>query len=422
MKKEDILREQTGLINPDEYIIKRIDELSIIVSKELAVKLKQKKIKADVFVGGSVGKGTIIKREKYDIDIFVRFDNSYNTKKISDILQGIVGKKARRIHGSRDYYQISDYEKENIIIEIIPVIKIKNPEQAHNITDLSYFHVNYVTKRIKKNKKLKDEIKLAKSFSYFQGCYGAESYINGFSGYALELLIIHYGSFLNFIKAIAKFPDKKKIIIDSEKFYKNKQEVIKKLNISKTKSPIILIDPTYKERNALAGLNHETYIKFKNACKKFLKKPDENFFEKRNIRDKFKKDKNVKIISIKTTKQTGDIAGTKSKKFFNFFVNTLNKSFDVKKSDYEYVEEKNLAYYYFVIKKKKDSIKKGPNIDSIKNFNNFKKHHRNYFVKSNIAYAKIKHPQNFEDFFKNFVKNNKRIIKDMSIKEIKIVR
>ncbi|MBD3252791.1 hypothetical protein GF386_03610, partial [Candidatus Pacearchaeota archaeon] len=54
------------------------------------------------------------------------------------------------------------------------------------MTDLSYFHVNHILKKIKKNKNLSDEIRLAKKFAYSQNCYGAESYIHGFSGYALE--------------------------------------------------------------------------------------------------------------------------------------------------------------------------------------------------------------------------------------------
>ena len=38
-----------------------------------------------------------------------------------------------------------------VCIEIIPVLKIKNPQDAENVTDLSYFHVNHVSKCIKKN-------------------------------------------------------------------------------------------------------------------------------------------------------------------------------------------------------------------------------------------------------------------------------
>lgn len=53
-----------------------------------------------------------------------------------------------------------------------------------------------------------DEIKIAKAFCHATGCYGAESYIKGFSGYALELLIYHYKSFQSFVKAMTKVNEK----------------------------------------------------------------------------------------------------------------------------------------------------------------------------------------------------------------------
>ncbi len=63
---------------------------------------------------------------------------------------------------------------------------------------------------------------LAKTFAHACDCYGAESYINGFSGYALELLICHYKTFSKFLKEIIKI-DNNQIIIDDAKFYKTKK-------------------------------------------------------------------------------------------------------------------------------------------------------------------------------------------------------
>ena len=216
--------------------------------------------------------------------------------------------------------KINELVKENIIIEIIPVLKIKKPEQAVNVTDLSFFHVNYIVDKLKENKKLIDEIRLAKTFTHAQNSYGAESYIHGFSGYALELLICHYGTFLRFIQKMVELNIKKeKLIIDDNKFYKNNNQVMTELNQSKRNSPIILIDPTFKERNALSSLSRETFYKFQNDCKSFLKNPSNKYFIKKEISEEFKT-YNPIIISIKTNKQAGDIAGTKSKKFFNFLI------------------------------------------------------------------------------------------------------
>ena len=221
--------------------------------KKFEKKLKILKINAEVFVGGSFAKNTVIKKDYYDVDVFIRFDKKYGNEEISKltgkILKGFVNVSI--IHGSRDYFRVKI--SPSFFIEIIPVRKIKNPKDAENITDLSYSHVNYIKRKIK-SQKLLDEMKLAKMFCYANHCYGAESYIKGFSGYSLELLIYYYGSFLKFIKTISKMENK--IVLDIEKQYKNKQEILMDLNSSKLKSPIVLIDPTYKQRNTLAALSH----------------------------------------------------------------------------------------------------------------------------------------------------------------------
>ncbi len=413
-----ILKKQIELIKPNSKNINRIKTITNDFVRNLEKKLKSKNIHADVFIGGSLAKKTIVKKKKYDVDIFVRFDRKYEDDEISKILGKILN-KAKRIHGSRDYYKTII---KGIIFEIIPVIKINKTGEARNITDLSYFHVNYINKIINKNKKLADEILLAKTFTHTQNCYGAESYIHGFSGYSLELLICYYRSFLKFIKEISKAETKnERIIIDDKKFYKNKNEVLRELNESKIQSPIILIDPTFKERNALAGLSKETFEKFKENCRKFLKNPDEKFFKVKDIKEELKRKYKNKLIilEVKTSKQAGDIAGSKSKKFFEFFALGLEREFIAKLKEFEYDDNKNLACFYFVVEKKKDEINRGPPVTAVENLKNFKKAHPKAFIKKNFAYAKIKHNLSFEEFVKRFKNKNKKIIKEMSVKNIK---
>ena len=419
MKINQILKQELEEIKPSKKTLKEIKQTANDFCKYLSSDLKKKKIKADVFIGGSLAKNTLVKKDKFDIDIFIRFDSKYEDKEISGLLGKVLGKKVKKIHGSRDYYQLIVH---GIIFELIPVIKISKPEHARNITDLSYFHVNYINKKIRKSKKLADEILLAKTFCHAQNCYGAESYIRGFSGYALELLIIHYKSFLKFIKEILKI--KEQTLIDSEKKYKNKQEVFIELNEAKLQSPIILIDPTFKQRNALAGLSQQTLDKFKENCKKFLKNPSGDFFEEKDIKQELErkyKDK-LNILTIKTSKQPGDIAGTKSKRFFEFFVSRLEKEFKIKVNEFDYNEKKNIANLYFVVNKKKEEIKKGPPVTAVHNLTRFKKAHKNAFIKKHIAYAKIKHDLNLNQFMKIFLRKDKKIIKEMCVKKVELIR
>ncbi|MDD5193820.1 MAG: nucleotidyltransferase domain-containing protein [Candidatus Nanoarchaeia archaeon] len=420
MKKEldSILDKEIEKIKIDEKTFDEINKMGLEFISDLRSRIKKKNIKAEVFVGGSLAKNTMIKKDSndlYDIDVFVRFDKKYPENKLSEFLLKLMDKNAIKVHGSRDYFQIT---KRNIRIEIIPVRKIKNPRLAENVTDLSYFHVNYVVNKIKKNKRLGQEIMLAKAFAYAQNCYGAESYIRGFSGYALELLICHYGTFLKFIQEISK--SKERIIIDDSKFYRKKEELLMEMNESKTFSPIILVDPTFKERNALAGLSRDTFDIFKKSCTAFLTNPDSEFFIKKNVYDEIKNNKNLKIILVKTNKQKGDIAGTKSKKFFDFFSNNVKKEFIVKKAEFEYDDKKNIASFYFVVDKKEDEIIKGPPINIADHLTGFKKAHPDAFIKNNFAYAKLSHNLDFEEFLKRFLEKDKKIIKEMGIKEVRL--
>ncbi len=418
-----ILKEILEKTKPSDEELRNIKKNVESFSREIKEKIKKSKIDAEIFVGGSFAKGTVIKKGKYDVDVFIRYDKKYNNKEISEITGKLLGQSERIsvIHGSRDYFRIS-YGKD-FFIELIPVKKIKNPKEHENITDLSYLHVKYINKKIK-NKNILDEIKIAKAFCYANGCYGAESYIHGFSGYSLELLVSYYKGFEKFIKAMAKV-GKEKLIIDIEKQFKNKKDVLMDLNSSKLNSPIILIDPTYKQRNVLAALSNETFCKFRKACEEFISNPSEKNFEvKKEDINKIKEDsikKGFEFISIetRTNKPDGDIAGSKLLKFYNYLGKEIERFFIIKNKGFSY-EEGKVAEIFFVVESKKEIIYSGPYPDDDKNVLNFKKEHKETYEKEDRLYAREKVNIKIKEFIENWKLKNKKIIKEMYIEEIKV--
>jgi len=156
------------------------------------------KIKIDdakLELGGSYAKDTFL-RGNHDIDVFVKFPYKlYRDKDLSEILGKRLSRKHKRVHGSRDYFQL---QKNGYTFEFIPVLDIKDSSQAKNITDVSPLHKKWVREHLKNP----DEVRLIKKFCRAQNVYGAESYIKGFSGYVLEILIVHYGSFFNLGKLL----------------------------------------------------------------------------------------------------------------------------------------------------------------------------------------------------------------------------
>lgn len=416
-----ILKKQLELISPDNEEIKGMNKKANEMIKIISNNLKKNKISAQVFIGGSFAKKTMIRKDKYDVDLFIRFDKKYvsydENGKLSDLLEKSLPKNAKRIHGSRDYFNIVDG---NLTFEIIPTIKVNDPLLARNITDLSYFHVNYTSKKINANPRLVNEIRLAKAFAYFADCYGAESYINGFSGYALELLIIHYKSLINFMKAILEVDLKKgKIIIDDEKYYKNKKLILREINESKLHSPIIVIDPTFKQRNALAALSDETFFKFQKACRMFLAAPSDKFFVVKDKEGDMRKKFGESLIELKLTtdKQAGDIAGTKLKKFYGFFIRELERYFNIEKSEFVYDEDNNVGNIYLAIKQKKEIVFHGPPIEMKEPLAKFKKEHKNIKVIKGQAFAYEK-SIDFDGFMNLFKNQKQKIIEEMDIREI----
>ncbi len=417
----EILKGVLNSIRLKDNEVKSIDNSLKDFTDKIGKSIKKSRLNVEVFVGGSFAKKTMIKKGNYDVDIFLRFDKKYS-ENISRLAENLLkGLKKEKIHGSRDYFRVGSGE--NVLFEIIPVIRIKKPEEARNITDLSFFHVNYVKKF---PKKLFDEIIIAKAFCHANNCYGAESYIRGFSGYALELLVYHYGGFLKFVKAMTKINVKEKTVIDVGKKFKNKNEVLMDINSAKLQSPIVLVDPTYRQRNALAALSTETLKKFQKACKSFLKNPNIRFFEKKDIDfERMKKESKKRgfdfvLVKAKTEKQPGDIAGSKLLKFHNYLSKEIEKYFYIKGKEFSY-QKGSLAIYAFSAKSRKEIIHKGPSVNDKNNVQKFKKRHKNVFVKSQRVYSKEKVKSDVKEFVSDWKRKNKDRLKEMHIIGLEVV-
>ncbi len=351
---------------------------------------------AKVILGGSVAKGTFF-TSKTDIDVFVQFDyDLYKSKssKLSDLLQlalklSFPKTKINRVHGSRDYFQL---QHEGYLFEIVPILLISQSSKAINITDISPLHALWVNKQ---PNEIKNQIRLAKQFAKAQGCYGAESYIGGFSGYVLEILTIHYKSFHKLIEASQKW--KKTTIIDVENYHKGK-DIFMEIDIAKLNSPIIVVDPVDKYRNASAALNKEKFNQFKTAAKQYLKSSNSSFFENQEISIQLateiatKNKRNLIYIEIGPLVGKQDVIGCKLLKVFDFLKVKLN-GFAIKESNWSWEPEQPGKFYLCTAKKQlpKELIKQGPPITMVDAVTNFKKKNfkNEIYEEAGIIYAKV---------------------------------
>ncbi len=382
--------------------IKPADKEELLVSLKVTsfLELLKKEVKNnEVIIGGSFAKGTWLKGN-HDIDVFIAFKNN---EEMSNTLEKSIKKsfkKVERIHGSRDYFLV---KYKGLNFELVPVLKIEKAEAAENITDVSPMHVYWVKKN--SNSFLNDEIRVAKYFLKVHGFYGAETYIGGFSGYVVEILVIHYNGFLKFIKGAAEWKQGKIIDIEGKNKFTNEQ-----------KFPLIVIDPVQPERNAAAALTGEKFNALVELCKTMNKKQEEFYFKEKKVNIK----KYDLVFKVKVLKGNKDVVGTKILKVFEKIKFQLAaKDFEIVDAGWSWKEE---AYLYYNVKKKQLSNyiqHNGPPLHLVQDVESFKNKYKNYKIKNEGKRISVELPRkikNLRDFTKEILKDEYIKIRIKSIK------
>jgi len=371
----DVIATMHAAVLPSRAYAQKIKHVQSSVLKKLRMK------DATAVLGGSGAKNTWLEGAN-DIDVYVKFAYAKYKDKSQDISRRLYRHLRKQfpkisiLHGSRDYFQI---KRDGFTVEIVPILAIRKATEAKNITDFSQFHVRYVTGHIKKRKQLAQDIRLAKVLTKANNLYGAESHIKGFSGYVLELLVIHYKSFINLVRAAAQW--KQTTVIGSVR-------AADRLNWAKKLSPLRLIDPVQPDRNAAAALSSEQYKKFITLCKRFMRKPAVDLFVPKDVDiARLKRKGHLLTITAVPTRKKKDVAGAKALKAFGSLVKGLD-AFGVVDSVFDYRD--GVATYYIVVQKKtlpKMYKQMGPPIDNTNAIALFRKAHKGVALRKD---AKVK--------------------------------
>ncbi|MFW6310927.1 MAG: nucleotidyltransferase domain-containing protein [Nanoarchaeota archaeon] len=401
-----------------EEVLKSIkpDEKPLIIAQKFISRLNklllENNISAKAVLGGSMAKNTFLKND-FDADVFVKFDTKYKGRDISKLLKDILinNFEFEVVRGSRDYFHV--FEK--ILFELIPVLDVSRIEDAENVIDMSPLHVEYFKR---KGKGLEDEVRLLKQFMKANRVYGAESFVNGFSGHVVDLLVIKYGSFLNVLKASLKWSNI--VVIDLERKLK---DPLMELDKSKISGPLVIVDPVQDARNAAAALGFDCFNSFIKSAKSFLNAPTINFFEKESAYDiiiKKKRDEDLFEFLVEPLRGNDDIAGTKILKVLEFINNKL-KFFDFTVSDFEWDFGRPSHAYFLIERGKLNPVKvvRGPPIRVKSHCDAFKSKHNDVFEKDGFLYANIKRDfVHAKDALKNIIEDEyvKSRVKNISFK------
>ena len=86
-KINSVLKEVIEKVRPNEGEMKELDNLLKNFLTRLKSRIKSLKIDAEIFIGGSYAKKTMIRKDKYDIDVFLRFDKKYGEDIINSTIE-----------------------------------------------------------------------------------------------------------------------------------------------------------------------------------------------------------------------------------------------------------------------------------------------------------------------------------------------
>jgi tRNA nucleotidyltransferase (CCA-adding enzyme) len=209
---------------------------------------------------GSFPRNTWLKGN-LEIDLFILFPESYSEEELEkiglEIGRKVVDRWEERF-ASHPYVHgwVGDVE-----VDVVPCYRIKG-NKIISAVDRTPLHHEWVKDRIKGKE---DDVRLLKSFLKAGGIYGAEYAVRGFSGYLCELLILHYGSFKELVKAACGW--RRGLVID---ILAGKE--------SEGKAPLFVVDPVDAKRNVAANLSLDNMAKFVERCRDFYLKPSVEFF------------------------------------------------------------------------------------------------------------------------------------------------
>ena len=246
-------------IKPNEDEISRIQRSAERLRALASDYALRNGIEAEIKLVGSVAKGTFLSDP--DLDLLMMFPEGVPRSEVNRI--GLLAGEDL-LHGQRLFSE-HPYTRgvfEGMDVDLVPCYRLRTTERLQTAVDRTPFHTDFVRSRMDDD--MRDEVRLLKKFMKGIEAYGAEPNTRGFSGYACELLVIHYGGFRKVLEAAAGWKEGMTIAIDG----KGPAMI----------GPIVMYDPVDPKRNVTSAVHIDTFATLITAAKAYLREPDERFF------------------------------------------------------------------------------------------------------------------------------------------------
>jgi tRNA nucleotidyltransferase (CCA-adding enzyme) len=276
---QKIAERALALVRPTEREEMLLSQKAELIISKTGMAARQFSEVKEVELGGSFAKGTWLPGQA-DLDIFLKLDPSTPEDRFEEI--GLkVGAEATKGHPRGKKYAQHPYTEadfDGVKVNIVPCYDVE-PKKWKSAADRSPFHVELVKKMPHEQK---DQVRLLKRFMNGIGVYGAEIEVEGFSGYAAEVLIIQHRDLLGVLGAFAAI----------------KRQSDEKL--------LRLPDPVDPSRDLARAISSEKIGRMVLASRKFLGKPSITYFHRLGGKGRPAMRKNVVALVFSHTKLSED--------------------------------------------------------------------------------------------------------------------
>ncbi|MDP7078642.1 MAG: CCA tRNA nucleotidyltransferase [Candidatus Undinarchaeales archaeon] len=268
MDVDELVAEIRSELVPEPLEAERIRSLAKRVLATGIDQASQLGMSARPVLVGSVAKGTWLPGAR-DVDVFLLFPQELSREALREhglalgqAVVGALGGTATVAYAEHPYVK---GEVDGFAVDLVPAYQVDAATKKVSSVGRTPFHTKFVCGRISESQR--GEVRLLKRFCTGCDLYGADTRTQGLSGYLCELLVLHYGSFIDVLEAVAVWEPP--VIIDIED---HRDEGIR------FSEPVLVIDPVDPRRNVAAALSSENLHIFSLAARDFLGKPNRQFF------------------------------------------------------------------------------------------------------------------------------------------------
>ncbi len=217
---------------------------------------------SDVIMAGSAARGTNL-RGSSDVDIFIIYPRDVPRNVMEAEALGIGKSLSSKFEIRYAEHPYVTVWIDGVEVDVVPAYDMKPGQNIQSATDRTPLHQKFLQERLSPG--LKDDVRIMKAFLKGIGVYGAEIRVEGFSGYLVELLVLHYGGALPLLRAASNW--KPPVFIDILGHAKAKFD-----------EPLVVVDPVDPYRNVAAPVSVQSLAIFVAAAREFLAHPSLEFF------------------------------------------------------------------------------------------------------------------------------------------------